>query len=60
MNMCETCKHWKFFRYDYGSCSKIEEKIEIQLVTGWDGGYVKEIETEKDFGCTLWEEKDEN
>lgn len=53
---CDMCKHWNYRDIGYGVCNKINEKIEIELVMGWDGGYVKEIETESDFGCNLFEQ----
>lgn len=43
-----------------GECEKIKDKIEIELVTGWDGGYVKIIETEADFGCSLFDDIENN
>jgi hypothetical protein len=30
----------------------------IELVTGWDGGYVDCVETTSDFGCILHESKE--
>lgn len=56
MNTCDKCIHWKKFAYQTGDCTKIREKIDIELVTGWDGGYVKAIETEADFGCNQFED----
>lgn len=53
---CDVCKHWESFDIGFGICTKIREKIEVELVTGWDGGHVKNIETEADFGCNLFEE----
>lgn len=43
--------------YDYGKCSEIRNKLFIELITGWDGGVVDYIETEKDFGCVLFKSK---
>ncbi|MGB6406632.1 MAG: hypothetical protein WBF39_04100 [Planococcus donghaensis] len=55
---CDACKYWKYNgnEYNMGECSKIQEKIEIELELGWDGGCVDYIETEADFGCNLFEE----
>jgi hypothetical protein len=50
---CDICTFWEPTDMGYGKCLMIKEKIEIELVTGWDGGYVKHIETEADFGCNL-------
>ena len=55
--ICNECKYWKATLYSMGECEKIKEKIVVELVTGWDGGYVKCIETDYDFGCKLFEEK---
>ena len=55
--VCSNCKYWKETIYDYGICSKIGEKLEIDLILGWDGGHVNFIETENDFGCNQFEEK---
>lgn len=53
---CDVCKHWKYTCYSMGECEKIKEKINIDLVTGWDGGYVDAIETDADFACNQFEE----
>ena len=60
MARCSTCKFWtKNTFYDYeeavnsGFCSEIGFELDIELKTGWDGGYVKSIETQSTFGCTL-------
>lgn len=57
---CSTCKFWtQNTFYDYegaendGFCSELGTEIDIELVTGWDGGYVDKIETKNTFGCTL-------
>ena len=55
--ICSNCILWERTDDCYGKCSKINEKIEIELVTGWEGGYVKAIETEWDFGCNQFEMK---
>jgi len=59
---CESCKYWEqttFYVYDkvvnQGQCKQIRDKIEIELHTGWDGGYVMYVETDSDFGCNLYE-----
>lgn len=54
---CKSCSYWTETLYGMGKCSKINEKIEIELVTGWDGGYVDYIETTEDFGCNLFNNK---
>lgn len=58
MGNCEDCKHWQHMFADYGKCSEIASKLDIELVTGWDGGYVKHIETEVEFGCNLFQEQE--
>jgi len=57
---CDVCKHWKYIDngYGYGKCYKIQDKIDIELDLGWDGGSVDWIETEADFGCNLFESID--
>jgi hypothetical protein len=54
---CDVCKHWNLIDngYGLGRCNKIQEKIEVELDLGWNGGSVKYIETEADFGCNLFE-----
>lgn len=54
INICKNCKFWDS---NDGICDEIKNKIEAELVTGWDGGYVKNFLTDEDFGCVLWEEK---
>lgn len=49
--VCGNCAHWKPSVYDFGKCSEIGDALEIEVIAGWDGGYVEAIETEKDFGC---------
>ena len=58
---CKTCEHWKqttHWEYDgavnSGKCwgLKGSDQLQIELHTGWDGGYVDYIETEETFGCT--------
>jgi len=34
-------------------------KMEIALRTGWEGGYVSEIETQCDFCCAYYKELDD-
>ena len=58
MPRCKTCSHWKRNNnYGDGVCSKIDEKIYVELITGWEGGYVSYIETNEDFGCTSHNEE---
>ena len=62
METCLTCKYWKKnTNYSYqnnGKCSELQssDKIDIELRTGYEGGYVDYIETEPDFGCVLHEQ----
>ena len=55
---CQTCRHWKRENKYSGVCTGIlgSTKIDIELKTGWNGGYVRRIETDDDFGCVLHEE----
>lgn len=56
---CRDCEHWEpsdcnrqFLPDDHiGVCKEIEDKIEVTLRTGWDGGYVDYIETNCNFFC---------
>jgi len=57
MNCCDTCKHWKPTGIYFGLCPVLIGELEIELKTGWDGGYVESIETENTFGCTLHDPK---
>lgn len=59
MNRCKTCKHWTGELHDQGRCSvKMGDKVEVELKTGWDGGYVRYILTDEDFGCTEHEPRE--
>jgi hypothetical protein len=66
---CKTCKHWKQttdWKYDNainsGTCGELKgsDQLQIELHTGWDGGYVDYIETEETFGCTEHSEYEKN
>ncbi|MET3658503.1 hypothetical protein [Sporosarcina psychrophila] len=52
--ICGNCAYWKSTVYDYGECSEIGGAMELDVIAGWDGGYVRTIETEKSFGCVLF------
>jgi hypothetical protein len=61
MERCKTCKFWtQCSNWQYegalntGKCNELKgsDRFEIELHTGWDGGYVDYIETREDFGCT--------
>ena len=62
---CEDCKHWEpskdnknYLPEDYvGECDQIGAILDIELVTGYDGGYVESIETPINFGCSAFEAK---
>lgn len=54
LNKCKTCIHWNKTNYSDGLCSEIKEKVYIDVK---GDGYLDYIETEEDFGCTLWKEK---
>lgn len=61
---CDKCKHWKEAKpQEYlprlGVCDEIKltDKVEIDLQVGWEGGFVDEIWTDEDFGCTLFAPK---
>jgi len=57
--ICKNCRYWikEHSYYDYGECSKIEDKLDIYIDAGWSGGIVSNIETDEDFGCVLFESK---
>jgi hypothetical protein len=57
---CDMCVHWKPTEYGWGKCSEVRTKLEIDLITGYEGAVVNYIETESDFGCTLFEHIDEH
>ena len=61
---CLTCKYWNNTTnyegdFNLGVCSQLHnnELVTIELQTGWDGGYVKEITTDQKFGCVSHETK---
>ena len=57
MSRCKKCIHWdRNGNFQSGFCNKINSEIEIELETGWDGGFVSYIETDENFGCTCYNE----
>ncbi len=66
VRFCKNCKYWtknRFYKFlpedQIGECSelKISDMIDIELQTGRDGAFVKEIETNANFFCALFEDK---
>ncbi len=57
MPRCSTCKFWtKQTQSSWqtnGICTGLrnDDMVEIEIKTGWDGGYVDFIETDPNFGC---------
>ncbi len=55
MPSCATCKHWDKHKEEYnteGICKQLpNDKINIEISAGFNGGVVDYIETEADFGC---------
>lgn len=65
---CRSCKHWtrskvsdNFLPEDEeGVCTGLtNSRIDIELKTGWEGGYIDTIETNHDFLCANFEPKPE-
>uniref|UniRef100_A0A6M3LTI2 Uncharacterized protein n=1 Tax=viral metagenome TaxID=1070528 RepID=A0A6M3LTI2_9ZZZZ len=62
---CDTCKDWlRNTEYDhvseYGKCYALpNDRFEVELRTGWDGGMVDYIETQNDFFCAEYKDKEE-
>lgn len=61
---CLTCKYWKQkTNYEHvdntGICTGMnnDSLFDVNLHTGWDGGYVESIETDQKFGCVQHESK---
>jgi len=61
MPRCLLCEYWKqTTKYENttneGECSKLNktDKIAINLILGWEGGYVNDIKTDDDFYCALF------
>ena len=61
---CSECKHWKRLiisdrflpENEVGLCEGLlNDGIDIELKTGWDGGYIYSIETKHDFFCANYE-----
>lgn len=57
---CSNCKYWTRLSISdqwlpedaEGECEGLTIKnVDIELKTGWDGGYVERIETKHDFFC---------
>lgn len=64
MKTCKTCKYWEQnTSWDYegavndGFCRELLGEIICDVEAGWDGGYVKTVETTGDFGCILHKPK---
>lgn len=65
---CKSCKHWTRTKEsdcylpedEAGVCAGLtSSRIDIELKTGWDGGYIDTIETNHDFLCANFESKPE-
>ena len=63
MERCKTCRFWQqATNYESipnsGLCHEIynSDQLSINLLTGWEGGYVDSVETEETFGCVLHRE----
>jgi hypothetical protein len=58
---CNNCNHWSKPTYDWdsGVCKKLKnnDKIDIEIDAGWEGGSVSLISTRANFGCIEFEEK---
>jgi hypothetical protein len=61
---CGCCKHWVPSKYNemflendkVGECTGMfHNGVEIEIHTGYDGGYVHSIETNIDFFCANYE-----
>ncbi len=64
---CRDCIHWTPTNtfpdyprdqsatkgYWTGSCNRIKDAIDIEISAGWEGGVVRSIETDANFGCVL-------
>ncbi|WP_263316214.1 hypothetical protein [Bacillus swezeyi] len=37
----------------------MKEKVEVELVEGWDSAYLETFETGADFGCVLFKNRNE-
>lgn len=60
---CENCKHWKEDAHSKsltyeghprtGYCGQLQysDSVEIEVKAGWEGGYVKSIQTSGKFFC---------
>jgi hypothetical protein len=71
---CRDCKHWKGNRHKdkhlpllpvdeefrMGECTRLIHSLDIDLIVGWEGGYVRTIHTPASFGCVLAEKYSEN
>jgi hypothetical protein len=62
--ICKNCKYWhmniKTIGYcpedQSGYCDQIDDKIDVHIYYGLDGGYLESIETNTMFGCVLFKE----
>ena len=61
---CSGCKHWKRLpisdkflpEHEIGSCAGLlSDKVDIELHTGHNGGWIELIETKHDFFCANYE-----
>jgi hypothetical protein len=65
--LCRDCIHWTATNnypdcprdlpatkgYWTGECSRIQDAIDIEISAGWEGGVVRCVETDANFGCVL-------
>ena len=63
---CSECKFWKretiynnTHQSIWGKCDGLpNHRMEIEIDAGWDGGVVRDIETDEDWFCASFEKKD--
>ena len=66
---CKNCQHWTLVEVSptwvdgkpetCGKCIELKcaDRIDINLITGWDGGYIDSIITTENFFCACGKEK---
>ena len=62
MKNCKICMHWDTDNEPseddfYGNCKVfLGDKVFINVIGGWEGCVVGNIETESSFSCSTWEQ----
>jgi len=54
---CNVCKFVKKDQYKMLYCDELKVNLDIELQTGYDGGYVKRIYLPENFYCSFFKKQ---